>query len=275
VAALTVLLVQVAPAAAQWGGPFYNAPFGPAPFWDRGPIVEERERILPPRAILRILEDRGFFDVDRPRFDGENYIVEAMSPRGFRVRLLVDPLDGEVLRRSRLADLRPPRGFGPPGFERGIPEADDIDEAPLPGRRSVEPPRQREALRDDPPLVIPADPRREQPRPQPRPEARRSVPDRIEGVNPEARAPAPEPRPPAAAKPVPSAPPPAVAKPAKPQPAPKPTDQAKAPEAAGPKGPVRVIEGVTPLNPNAGAPPTRAPEPKAPASDVPPPALLE
>ena len=57
---------------------------------------------LPPRAVVWRLNDRGFTEVGRPRFDGRAYVVEATGPYGDRVRLFVDAGDGAVLGRQRL-----------------------------------------------------------------------------------------------------------------------------------------------------------------------------
>lgn len=87
-------------AAAQgysWGyglEEVYGAPRGV--YYNRG------EALLPPRAVADGLEDRGFSEIGRPRFDGRAYVVEATSPRGARLRLVVDARDGAVIGREAL-----------------------------------------------------------------------------------------------------------------------------------------------------------------------------
>lgn len=67
----------------------------------------EPELLMPPRAVVWRLNERGFTEVTRPRFDGRAYVVEASNPYGERVRLFVDGLDGRILGRQRL-DASPP-----------------------------------------------------------------------------------------------------------------------------------------------------------------------
>lgn len=58
--------------------------------------------VLPPRVIAWRLADRGFTGVSRPRFDGRFYLVDAVSPAGLPVRLVLDPVDGAIVGRERL-----------------------------------------------------------------------------------------------------------------------------------------------------------------------------
>lgn len=58
--------------------------------------------LLPPRAVVWRLNDRGFTDVTRPEFDGRAYVVEASNPYGDRLRLFVDARDGRIVGRQRL-----------------------------------------------------------------------------------------------------------------------------------------------------------------------------
>lgn len=110
--------------------------------------------ILPPRAVAWRLADRGFTGIGRPRFDGRAYVVEAFGPNGARLRLFVDPEDGEILSRQRLdapVEVVRPRPAAP-GYgwteedemrgrgrvaERLVPPAD----IPGAGRSGVYPPR--------------------------------------------------------------------------------------------------------------------------------------
>lgn len=162
----------------------------------------EPDLLLPPRAIVWRLNDRGFTELSRPRFDGQAYIVEASNPYGDRVRLFVDARDGRIVGRQRLdAPPEPPARLvrrGAPGY--GWTEE---DEAP---RRTV-----REAERIVPPADIPfpqSQPRRPRPDPverpdfasrpalaaRPEPAIRTAPPSRTEpvdrnpsGLNPDAR----------------------------------------------------------------------------------------
>lgn len=103
--------------------------------------------LLPPRAVVWRLNDRGFTEVTRPRFDGRAYIVEATGPYGDRVRLFVDARDGAVLDRQRLGVPLPPAPVpvarpAAPGY--GWTEADEQPRQPM-----------REAARPVPPGRIP------------------------------------------------------------------------------------------------------------------------
>lgn len=149
---------------------------------------DEDDAIMPPRAVVWRLADRGFSGVGRPRFDGRAYVVEAFAPNGARVRLFVDAVDGSILGRQRLdapsvASARPMPGYG----------WTEEDEAP---RRPM-----RQAERMVPPVDIPAPesrgvpPRRGfQPEAGPgRPDGATGLPTRAgiepnaNGLNPDAR----------------------------------------------------------------------------------------
>lgn len=58
--------------------------------------------VLPPRVIAWRLADRGFTGIVRPRFDGRFYVVDAISPAGIPVRVVVDPASGAVIGRERM-----------------------------------------------------------------------------------------------------------------------------------------------------------------------------
>ncbi|KQP76263.1 hypothetical protein ASF41_00185 [Methylobacterium sp. Leaf111] len=77
----------------------------------------EPDLLLPPRAVVWRLNDRGFTDVTRPRFDGQAYILEASNPYGDRLRLFVDARDGRIIGRHRL-DVAP---YAPPRIMRRAP----------------------------------------------------------------------------------------------------------------------------------------------------------
>jgi hypothetical protein len=141
----------------------------------RAQYAYEPDLFLPPRAVIWRLNDRGFTDVTRPRFDGQAYVVEASNPYGDRVRLFVDARDGRIIGRQRLgAPVETParlvrRGVpgGAPGY--GWTEEDEASRRPI-----------REAERFVPPADIPfpqAQPRRMRPEPAERPDfAARSEP---------------------------------------------------------------------------------------------------
>lgn len=278
------LAAAATPAAAQWygGGYSYNYPPPPAGYgYSAG-------RPLAPDEITDRLEDLGFDEIGRPRYDGRSYVVDATTRTGGRVRLVVDPVRGTVMNQYALGRLRPrdtdeadTTGFsGPPPFRYGARPSpyDEMPEAAEPrgpARREATLPR-REARpfppeanpSDGPALAAPADPRL-----APRPDAEsapaerqasREAPSRptrpgaVQGLNP-ARSSAPDRATAAASAARPDAKPatdPAVS-PAAPAPrvAPaKPDDAARteAPRTAAasdaPRKPVRVIGGVTPLN---------------------------
>lgn len=111
-----------APAGAQWyGGYTYNAP--PPPYGYPDPAYR---RPLPRDVVVERLEDLGFDDVGRPRFDGDVYVVEATGRRAGPVRLVVDAYSGRILRQSPLGMAR----LGPDEF------GSDLDGGPGPGRRA-------------------------------------------------------------------------------------------------------------------------------------------
>ncbi|AWN45809.1 hypothetical protein DK419_05320 [Methylobacterium terrae] len=98
-------------------------------------IEDEDDAILPPRAVIFRLGRAGFSGMSHPRFDGETYRVEADSPWGNRVQLVVDARTGRILDRERLeAPLIPPGtipGGRRPGY--GWTEADMRPPAPRDG----------------------------------------------------------------------------------------------------------------------------------------------
>ena len=190
--ASAALALAGSPAAAQWyGGPpgpyLYNTPA--PPYGSRGPASD---RPLPRSVIMDRLEAQGFDEVGRPRFEGEVYVVEAISPAGQPVRLVVDAFDARILRRvalgaPRLDDLDdddtdpPPRnprsagrgGFGlpdempnAPRYRPGEPDASDTPLRREAGR-PVEPIAPVETAPLGPPTQLgrPAEPRREAGRP--------------------------------------------------------------------------------------------------------------
>ncbi|MCC0806728.1 hypothetical protein FPV16_10910 [Methylobacterium sp. W2] len=103
----------------------------------------EPDLLLPPRAVVWRLNDRGFTEVTRPRFDGRAYIVEATGPYGDRVRLFVDARDGAVLNRQRLGVPMQPAPVpvtrpAAPGY--GWTEADEQPRRPMREAERLVPP---------------------------------------------------------------------------------------------------------------------------------------
>lgn len=144
----------------------------------RAQYLDEPEVILPPRAVVWRLNDRGFTEITRPRFDGRAYVVEASGPYGDRVRLFVDARDGAILGRERLD--RPIARVARPAPGYGWTEEDEGSRRPI-----------REAERIVPPADIPSVPGTLARRPvlDPSPVGRSEAPDRNPlGLNPDARA---------------------------------------------------------------------------------------
>ncbi|MCJ2033090.1 hypothetical protein [Methylobacterium sp. J-068] len=148
----------------------------------RAQYAYEPDPIMPPRAVVWRLNDRGFTDVTRPQFDGRAYIVEASNPYGDRMRLFVDSRDGRIIGRQRL-DV-PPEPVariarrGAPGYgwteedegprrpireaERFVPPADiPFPQSQSRRARPASPERQDLAARTDPGLQAAPPPRAE------------------------------------------------------------------------------------------------------------------
>lgn len=235
--------------------------------------------LLPPRAVVARLSDRGFTQIDRPRFDGRAYVVEATNPYGDRIRLFIDAEDGAVLGRRRLS-APPIRVSRPtaPGFgwteddvaqrrpmyeaERMVPPANIPSAPPLARLQRTEPlDRNPSGLNPDAGAARPETPKKVvRLNPPAKPAAPRITPDAPKAATP---APAKPEAPTAAIEPPKAAP--AVAPAAAPQPAepkaaePNPVEApkadgmaSKAPQAqawkdppADAKRPVRVIDGAT------------------------------
>lgn len=148
--------------------------------------ADEPVFLIPPRALVWRLSDRGFTEIGRPRFDGRAYVVEAVGPYGDRVRLFLDARDGGILGRQRLeTPFPPPARIARPGAGYGWTDEDM-------GLR-----RSRGAERLLPPADIPTSPGPVARLPQPRGEGGRSIPERSQiagrsdpadamGLNPDA-----------------------------------------------------------------------------------------
>jgi hypothetical protein len=234
--ALACALATASPAAAQ----FSNLPLFP------GPVVEEPP--LSGRQVLQILSRRGFEPLTGARFNGDAYIVDALSPRGEPVRLVVDAFDGQVLRRVNLeSGSLDTRGYeAPPPWVRRYERPEIEEEVARPAPR--QPPPAPSARVEPPPVAAP-----------------RAAPAEPRTERPVATAPAPAPERPRA-RTVPPAPAPA---PAAKAPEPQPERPAAVATPQAPRtGPVRVIEGVTPVLPRSqrGVDEVGLPPPEAPAA---------
>ncbi|MCA3637150.1 MAG: hypothetical protein INF18_15665 [Methylobacterium sp.] len=78
-----------------WGERFAVPLYEPAP----GHRIE-RYRRLHPSIIVDELEDRGFRNLVIVARRADFYVIEGVSPRTGRVRLVVDAYDGEIIRRD-------------------------------------------------------------------------------------------------------------------------------------------------------------------------------
>lgn len=150
------LALSAVPATAQ----LFERPYGPFRYNTPPPLFDPLDEFLvgraaplPPRVIMERLEDQGYEDVGRPRYNGRSYVVDATTPRGRRVSLLVDPFRGGVVDRMPIGD---PRGREEAGGWNDPPPR----EAVRPGRPfpPEEPslrendPRRREAARPERPF---------------------------------------------------------------------------------------------------------------------------
>ena len=114
-------------AAAQGYSQGYSWGYGPEEVYGAPRAVYRAEPPLSPRAVAYSLQDRGFTEIGRPRFDGRAYVVEATGPRGARLRLGVDARDGAVIGRETVGEPDYPTAIRPrpvtPGY--GWTEEDD------------------------------------------------------------------------------------------------------------------------------------------------------
>ncbi|MCA3623025.1 MAG: PepSY domain-containing protein [Methylobacterium sp.] len=81
-----------------WGERFTMPLYEPAPRYRM-----ERDRRLHPAIILDELEDRGFRNLVVVARRADVYVIEGVSPRKGRVRLVVDAYDGEIIQRDTLS----------------------------------------------------------------------------------------------------------------------------------------------------------------------------
>jgi len=112
-AATTVLVGAAAPAQAQiygyWGYRTYSYPVDP--YYDDAPIYAPRYRapalnMLSPGEIRESLRDDGYRVIGQMQRSGRTYIVVAQDRRGQRFRLVVDGIEGEIVRSA--VDRAPP-----------------------------------------------------------------------------------------------------------------------------------------------------------------------
>lgn len=252
------------PAPAQFFG--NNVP-GPPGFYGSGPVFRGYQRPVPPDDVVDRLEDNGFEDVSRPRFDGSNYLVDATDPRGRRIRLVVDAFRGAIVDRYAVGraetddqrgwfgnNVRPPDG-SPAERSARVDPPRPIEIAPLDAPRPL-PEAPRPAVRQ------PAPPRAGQDRaaslPKPVRPAEAAPSGSVDGGNPDALK-GEQRRPSAAVVPTPPASPPAATPAAPPVPAPSPVAAVPS-EPARPAPKVETLSPVRPLRPQA-APDAAAPLP--------------
>lgn len=94
---LRIVVIGASALIAATTGASSQALLFPSPFFDDRPGP-----LIPPRAIVYRLQDQGFSDIGRPRFDGAAYSIDATNPAGARIRLIVDARDGDLIARRRL-----------------------------------------------------------------------------------------------------------------------------------------------------------------------------
>ncbi|MDH7793992.1 MULTISPECIES: hypothetical protein [unclassified Beijerinckia] len=285
-AAATALVGAAAPAQAQvygyWGYGTYSYPSYPVePYYNyEAPDYAPRYRamgMLSPSEIRESLSDDGYRVIGPMQRSGRTYIVNAQNRRGQRFRLVVDGIEGDIIRSSRLSmtprnearenDYREGPLGGPSPGARGavVPPAPHV----VPGigpesntRPQERPPRAAARPDSEGPNMRPGESNPPVARPQGRPQATRPDAARPDGVKPEVR-----PVTPNVAKPE-------LVKPETAKPETKPTEPvAAAPRVVYPGGPVTTAPtapapAVTPTVPVAplDAPPSK-PTPVTP--DVP------
>lgn len=210
-ALIAAVALVAGPASAQ----FFERPYGPFTYNSPPAVFDPLEAWvgrgvpLSPSAIVERLEDRGFDDVGRPRSNGQAYVVEATSPRGRRVSLIVDPIRGVILDRMPIGDPRGREEADSPDDRRrdalrpGRPYPPEISSEPstpaerAPRREAARPSLggQERASPGEPAWRDPVDPRLA---PAPRgaartPDDRPGEPVRTEPVQPPRQAARPEP----------------------------------------------------------------------------------
>jgi hypothetical protein len=119
--AIGALLAGILPAQAQWyeRPPGFNMPPEPYGYSAPRPVFRGDARPLPPNLIVERLEDRGFEEVGRPRYNGSTYEVDATSPRGRRIRIVFDAFEGNEVGRYAIGRMPEEGSPGYAGEPRG------------------------------------------------------------------------------------------------------------------------------------------------------------
>lgn len=141
-AGLATLMTLASPAAAQWYGRplFYSSP----------PVIVEEDN-LSAREIAAIVRRMGYSDVSRPRFAGDEFLVDATTRAGTRVRLVLDAFTGHLIDSylapeaapRRVARIEEPRRRVVPAEPQRSPPAGEGESPQLAPRppQAVAPPR--------------------------------------------------------------------------------------------------------------------------------------
>jgi hypothetical protein len=163
------VVAGIAPAAAQFFDrpPEFIEPLPPEPIpeapppWARGwravppPPDVYGDELMPPQAVVRMIERRGFAVEGPLRRRGDVYILHAVDGRGDLTRLMVDAFDGTIVSRRVLASAS--RDWDEEEELDGPPPMARLEPAPEP-RRYRERLAAREPAQLPEPHVIPAPP---------------------------------------------------------------------------------------------------------------------
>ena len=117
-----------APASAQFFGPW----FGPRA------VPIERDEVIPPRLVARIVHAQGFRMTDYPSRRGDRIIALGVDDRGQVRRFVLDAYDGAIVNTSLIGAPRPPGYIGGDrgAYAYGAPDIDQpIEAAPKPKRK--------------------------------------------------------------------------------------------------------------------------------------------
>lgn len=221
-AAATVLAGMAVPAQAQvygyWGYRSYSYPV--SPYYDDAPRYRAMN-MLSPSEIRESLRDDGYRVIGQMQRSGRTYVVTAQDRRGQRFRLVVDGIEGEIVRTARLTapsrneartnDYRdvppgtPPSGADMPPAPHVVPSiGPDAGAGVEPQTRPARPPREAARPENEGPRMRPGEAAPPIARPPGRSQAARPDPARPESVRPDAKPAtpvAPVPAQPEAAKP--------------------------------------------------------------------------
>ncbi|MFO1136670.1 MAG: hypothetical protein U1E30_15945 [Rhodoblastus sp.] len=229
VAALGAVTLAAPPAAAQFALP-WGIWAGP-PQWMGGEDDFERERIIPPRVVRRILLSQGYRLATPPRLNDDTVVAVGENAQGERVRFIIDGYSGQLLRRVAL-------GGGNNLAARSSPDDLSTDSlAPVPAPQSG----------------LGSEPAAPKAKPKHKGNSQTAARKPATDAAPKPHAPAPSQAVKTPAAPAPEAPKPEAAKPVAPGEPPKASVAAPAP-----------VEK-TPLAPDAATPPGHEAAPAAPA----------